>query len=355
MEKIMSGHKIGGSYFYYSWLLEEARISYWQKVKGMQNTFADNLNSAAEQSTLDFLMKLYGKIEDIAFYKRSFNIEAKGSIFGEVVKNINFTKIAEECIKSGSKNAKFIEFFCNVILCITQSEKEEHFYRVREFFFKNHKIFETDEKRNLVTILENNCLNRTRRSYRNELFELHEFRLRHDILTYENGKFNKMLYTQIVNNALTLEKTEWVTNFVKQYTPMLTKEHQRTMKSLANAFISFKLKKYTQTLDNLGKVEFIDTRDKVHVKNLMARTLYEMKEYEQLLNHIDSSKHFLKNNEHVSDAFKESYGNFYHYLHKIILTTEKNEDLKPLIDKLTQEKKISHKNWLIEKAGEINT
>ena len=81
---------------------------------------------------------------------------------------------------------------------------------------------------------------------------------------------------------------------------------QASVKSLAKANIHFSEKKYSNVLNALNEVGFIDISDKINVKNLTARTYYEMKEYDALLYHIESTKHFLRENRKIGSIQKES-------------------------------------------------
>jgi hypothetical protein len=356
--KLLKKSEIDVTQFYYLWRIEESKITYWHKVKGLQNAFADNMFKASELLMLDFLSKSFRQMANLIFYKSRYNIEEQNSIFPEFIKYTNFEKITEQCRKSNSENAGLIEFYCNIIMCVIDNEKNENFFKVKEFFLAKQQFFEIREKRNILSVLTNYCLDKARHGevyYRGILFELNEFGLEQGIATYENGRINKTLYTQIVINGLTLSKTEWVIRFIKEYTPRLVKEHQKSMKALAEGFVDFKLNKFDKVMENLNKVDFIDYRDKIHVKILAARTYYELGEFNLLLSHIDSSKHFLKNCENLSPFYKENYSKFYSYLYKLALMKEKSNkvDLNLLINNISNEKTVGHKNWLLVKAKEL--
>jgi len=74
-----------------------------------------------------------------------------------------------------------------------------------------------------------------------------------------------------------------------------------------------------------------------------------------LLYHIDSSKHFLRNNKSVSPFHREYYGNFYLYLYKLLNAREKDDKgiLNSLLNRISSEKSLIHKKWLTEKADEF--
>ncbi|MEO8512974.1 MAG: hypothetical protein ABI543_05415 [Ignavibacteria bacterium] len=360
MGKYLENLVIDNDYYFYCRALEELRISYWQKSKGLQNVFADNLFKSSEFFILDFFIKMFRPVGNLDVYKSKYNIEDKSSLFPEFIMSVDYEKIIEQCKINGTHNAEMIEFFCSIILCIIKSDKEEYFFGAKDFLFKNYRLFDIDICRNTAAVLTYYCILKGQLGdikYRNLLFEMNEFSLKRGIAFFENGKIGKMLYIQIVNNGLFLGKTDWVINFVKEFTSRLVEEHQNTMRALAESSISFRLKRYNEVLINLNNVVFIDTRDKVHVKQLTAKTLFEMGETDLLLSHIDASKHFLKNNDQFGTADREMYSNFYNYLHKIIIAAEKKDmaGLNIIQNSIKNEKLVNQKNWLLEKIKELLT
>ncbi|MDQ3021863.1 MAG: hypothetical protein M3R36_15020 [Bacteroidota bacterium] len=71
-------------------------------------------------------------------------------------------------------------------------------------------------------------------------------------------------------------------NFVKEYTLKLKKEHQKTMSALAMGYIFYGKNEYEISLKYLNNVEFIDIRDKLHVRILSAKAYYELNNTESL-------------------------------------------------------------------------
>jgi len=192
------------------------------------------------------------------------------------------------------------------------------------------------------------------KKYIKELFEINKFRLKHNLAAYDNGKINKDLCKQIVFNALLLNEIQWTEKFIEKYTPLLFEEYQESMKNLAKACIYFNTKKYNDVLVSLNKFEFKDITDKITVKNLIARTYYEMKEFELLVYHLDSTKHFLKNNKNLSSYLSEVNSIFFNYLYSIVTAVENNDSKKiiKLEESIRNGSAFNDKIWLLEKIAE---
>jgi hypothetical protein len=128
------------------------------------------------------------------------------------------------------------------------------------------------------------------------------------------------------------------------------------MTSLALAYISYEKKNYDESLYYLNKVEFIDLRDKLHVRILSAKAYYELNDTESLSYLIDSSKHFIGKNISINNDTRDACMKFFNFLNKL-LTCKENHDLHKLkllredieLDKIIR---LRHKHWILEKIEE---
>jgi hypothetical protein len=357
MEKIMENSKVDTDYFYYLRNLQEYKMIYWQKLKGLDSRYDKNVFEVAEKYILDYLVNIRRILYNFRDLKFSKNLNLPYNAADDFLRNTDFKKIIEISKKKNYKYADLIEFYCNTILW-GLNEDEDCFYKIKSFLFKNHKLFDRVEKKNLVSTIANICGHKYQfgdKKFAKELFEINKFRLKNNLATYDNGKINKELYKQIVYNALSLNEIRWTEKFIENYTPLLFDEYQVSIKNLAKAYVYFKTKRYDDVLDCLKKFKYADAVDKVSVKNLIARTYYEMKEYELLLYHIDSTKHFLRKNKSLGIEYREIMGNFFNYLYWMVIAIEKNDKNRiiKLEEKIKGENKVNNKIWLLEKLSEI--
>ncbi|MEP7146637.1 MAG: hypothetical protein ABI792_06475, partial [bacterium] len=154
-----------------------------------------------------------------------------------------------------------------------------------------------------------------------------------------------------------LGEIKWSESFIKEYTPKLKKEHQKTMDALAWGYIYYAKKDYARSLEFLNKVEFIDLRDKLHVRILSSKAYYELSNTETLFYYIDSSKHFIMNNASVEEDTKNAYMKFFNYLKRLLVCKEnfsgsKLKDLRVDLE-LDIIVRLRHKNWLLEKIDAL--
>jgi len=358
-ERMADINKIDEERLYNLASLEDLKVSYSQLIKGKWGIKQmDSVFEVSQIYTLFFFVTIARLIDSLSSARTFRGFSSHSSIAEDLVRNIDFEKIIEISKKKKYKYAGLIEFYYNVIYCSLNQENEKYYFNARKFFFKNHELFSDQSKKNLAVGLANYCLKKILSGdliFEYELFKINKFRLDHSIAIYLNGKISKALYNQIVNTASSLKEIRWTEIFVKKYTPLLHEEHRESMRKLARAYIYFNTKKYDEVLDSLNKFKSADVNDKLPVKNLIAKTYYEMKEYELLLYHIDSTKHFLKKCKNIGNIRREANSRFYFNLHSILIAIEKNDinKLRKLKENISKEKNVNNKIWLLEKLSEI--
>ncbi len=355
-ERYVSTLKYGLDYFNTKWILENNKAGYWYSVQGRQDKSYEGTVRSTEYLLLNFLAELSIQASDLHILNIMYNTgdELKSAI--DFVKSLDFKNLVETVKKNKNKYAAVINFYYNKIMCAVDEKEESYFFDMKKYFDKNYKQFDADEQSNTVISLANYCAHKMRlgdRKFLKILFEINKFRLEKEIGAFQNGRINKALYHQIIRNALSLGEIKWAERFVSEYTTKLKREHQKTMNALAMGYICYAKKNYAESLEFLNKVEFIDIRDKLHVRILSAKAYYELNKSELLYYYIDSSKHFIGNNTAIEKNTKDAYVKFFNYLKKLLTYKESNDlkKLKELREDIDLDKNIRlrHNKWLLEK------
>ena len=357
-EKAAAGYKIDAEELFNLANLESYKVSFWQHIKGRFGKQAESIFEESQIYIILFLVNIASKIDSLNTARTFRGFSISSSLAEDFVRNIDFKRIIEISKKNKYRYAGLIEFYYNVIFCTLERENEKYYINSRNFFFKNQKLFSYQKKKDLTAGLTNYCLEKILSGDANfevELFKLNKFRLKYNIAATVNGKIGKPLYNQIINNAATLKEFKWADSFIEKYTPLLHEEYQDSMRKLAEAYVYFNAKKFNDVLDSLNKFRSGDANDKLPVKNLIAKTYYELNEFEMLMYHIDTSKHFLNKSKNISDFRKKVNGKFYNYLNSLVTVIEDNklEKLNTLEDNIRNDNSVNNKVWLLEKIAEI--
>lgn len=357
-DKNLPDVRFGKDYFYSKWIIENNKADYWTSLKGrLDKSFDSNIKST-EYLLLNLMADLSISVWDLQIIKLMYNAGKDINNAIEFVRNLDLKKFVEAAKENNHKQAPVLMFYYNKIMCALDENEESYFFEMKKFFDENYDLFDRLEQKNTLISLANYCAHKMRlgnRKFLKLLFEINKFRLEKEIDTYGNRRIDKALYHQIIRNALSLGEIKWAENFVKEYTSKLIKGHQKTMSSLAWGYIYYAKKEYADSLEHLNKVEFIDLRDKLHVRILSAKAYYELDKSELLYYYIDSSKHFIGNNDEIESVTKQAYLKFFNYLKKLLTVKENRDQQKGLREDIHLDKilRLRHKNWLLEKIDEL--
>ncbi len=358
IEKLLEAKAIEYDYFEKKGHLETYKQLYYHlidKIKPM----SDSKLKASEYQILLFLRMTVGGLNDMAILSKNYNAKFEVNIPQEFAKHIDLKKIVQYAYNKNHEYAFLIDIYYHSLMLFLEPNEEEHLIKARKLYETHFNKFTMSEKRTIMHWIYNYCRFRTDTEgikYEKIMFELNEFRLKEGLAFFPEGQMPKANFNQILKTALSINEIKWAEDFIKKYMTTLQAEIRQSIKAMAMAFLHIQTKKFEKVLKNLATIEFVDFVDKLSARSMQAISYYELKEFETLLNHIDSSKHFLKKNKSVGELYRESYWNFYNYLHKLVLTLEKNEDLSliPVLRKeILSTVKLENKKWLIEKIDEL--
>lgn len=358
--KHINSVKLGKNYFSFKWIVENSKAEYWNLLQGRQDKSLEGTVNSAEYLILNFLADLSVLAWDLHVMKIMYNTGDEINLAFELVRSLNLKKLVNISGINRNKYALVINFYFNKIMCALNEDDESYFFEMKKFFEHNYDLFDIQEQRNTIISIANYCALKMRtgnEKFLRILFELNKFRLEKEIEANKNGRINKALYHQILRNALSLGEIEWSEDFVRKFTSKLKREHQKTMNALARGYIYYAKSDYATSLEYLNKVEFIDLRDKLHVRILSAKAYYELNNTESLFYYIDSCKHFIGNNKDIEGDTKEAYLKFFNFLNKLMICKENPNPVK--IKKLKENihfatsLRLRHKTWLFEKLDEL--
>lgn len=358
-DKYLSTVKLGEEYYSLKWIVEINRSDYWNSVQGRQDKSFEGTVKSTEFLILKFLADLSVQVWDLNILKLMYNSGDEINSSLELIRSLDMKNLIEANKKSKNMYLKVINFYYNKIMCALDENDESYFFEMKKFFDKNYDLFDKQEQHNAIISLANYCAHKMRSGqdkFLKILFEINKLRLEKEIGVYMHGRINKALFHQILRSALSLGKIKWAEKFVKGYISKLRTEHQKTMASLALGYINYAKKDYSESLHHLNKVEFIDLRDKLHVRILSAKAYYELNNTEALTYYIDSSRHFFRKNTAIENDTGKAYVKFFNFLNKLLICKENPDPqkLKLLRENIDIDKilRLRHKSWLLGKIDE---
>lgn len=357
MEKLLESNVIDNNYFKNKGSLENYKQEYYFLMNKVQ-LMSDSKLKATEYQTLLFLRATVGGLNDMSVLTKDYNASFDVNIPLEFAKHIDLKSLSDYARNKNFKYAFLIEIYYHSLMMLLEPGEAVHLDKVRKLYMTHYDKFTLSEKRTIMHWILIYCIFRTESEgikYEKIIFELNKFRLKEGLAFYPEGQLHKAIYFQILSVALSVGETKWAEHFIRNYTSMLQAEIRECSEAMAYAYLHFQTKEYEKVLSALNSVEYADVWDKLWAKSLLARTYYEMKYFDSLLNHIDSSKHFIKNNKSVSELYKKNYGNYFNFLTRLISVCEHegSEAIPALKKEILSTIKLDNKKWLLEKAEEL--
>jgi hypothetical protein len=286
-----------------------------------------------------------------------FNAKFDVNIPYEFINNLQLDKIISYARKNRYTYLNIMEiYYCSIMMAIDPLDTA-FFFKLKELFERNSNKFETEEKQNLLILLANYCsdkVNDGTDEYRKTLFEVNKLQLK-EIEKSPSLDLGKILYLQTLRNALTINEIKWAKAYIEKYTPYLKRSYQKSMRAMANAFFNFKLKEYDKVIENLGKVKFIDIRDKFLVRSLYIRAYYELGEFPALIYQIESARQFILKNVNIAKHTRKNFNIFLMYMSRFLHFIETNDtyQIEVLKKSIEQDKPVVNGEWLLEKIEEF--
>ncbi|MEO8211156.1 MAG: hypothetical protein ABI840_11410 [bacterium] len=170
----------------------------------------------------------------------------------------------------------------------------------------------------------------------------------------EGGYMNLILSRNIILIATELLEFKWCEDFLKLNLNRIHPDHRDSITFFYNAFKSFRLGDFNDSLVYVSKLNNEDIFNKSYIKELVIINYFELKYYDLLTEQLDSYKKFLVNNETFPDSYKVPSKNFINFVYKLYkAVSDKKTDLHYLKEEVNKEKDLLFKEWILKKIEEI--
>lgn len=309
-----------------------------------------------KSDNLDFLfafMKLHNFHEMLLYeYDSGNNADFNKRYLKEILEFINQNK---NSIALNHPNLYIIY----LVYLIQSNSGDDYIKKLIDYLKLNEKIFSKTQLAYYYRYLTSyywTKINEGKLEFRENVFKIYKLMLKKNIYVLENY-LNDTEFNNVINAALPIVKYKWMDKFIEKHKTFLKSDISEETYNLAKAKLFFYNKEYNKTLIHLNEVHFIDSHYFINSKQLIARTLFELKKYDvisyvliQLNAYINRNKNTI-NNQLVKSVL--TFNKLFRSLLKII--ENKNEEEIYLLKKeLDREKTfVTGKNWFIQKLNEL--
>ncbi|MCB9275827.1 MAG: hypothetical protein H6564_17405 [Lewinellaceae bacterium] len=250
-----------------------------------------------------------------------------------------------------------VALYYQIYLTLTETEKEEHYYRLKYLLDKYSLKFPPNEAKDVLYMAaQNYCIrkiNQGNHSFTNELFLLYQDLIDKKIL-FTEGELSPWYFKNIVNIALRLGKYTWAENFITTYSEKLPESFRSNAVTYNLAQVYFFQRKYDKVLEQLRNVEYEDVAYNLGSKAMLLATYYEIEELEPLYSLFDSFRAFLNRHKDIPVNRRKNYSNLIKFTKKLTRTMPGDQKaLSKLKEEIQATRNIASVNWLREKISEL--
>lgn len=308
-------------------------------------------------------------IEEISSNLDYFYITEKLKFLCTIIQKQNFTSykynifLHEEIISHIKNNISqyqeipSIYIYFAIYLTLTEPEKEEHYYKLKELLNNYSHLFPikfaVDE---FYSAAQNYCvikLNQGDQKFVKEVVDLYKDMDKKGILVVE-GEIYPWTFRNAVILGLRLGETDWVENFITTYQSFLPEAMRENAVTFNLAQLYFYQKKYEKVIELLQEVEFEDMTYNLNSKTFLLMTYYEINEIEPLYSLFESFRTYLNRRKDIPHSRRQNFLKLIQFTRKLTkLITGDKKNIEKLRLEITAAKSAASYNWLLEKIAEL--
>ncbi|MCI0449787.1 MAG: hypothetical protein L0Y79_08390 [Chlorobi bacterium] len=282
-------------------------------------------------------------------FLRIANVEHEFYLYSEILNHVkkNYSKY---------KDIPQILIHYNLI-CLIVYKQEEYFYELKSLKNKYISSLSNKDRYNLFIMMSNYCqlmISHQYAKYREERFDLDNEFLQSNLISWVGG-LHFFHFLSILKNAIKLRKFNWAGKKIETLRYQIEPKYRDFAINYVNSLIFFEKKEYNKSLELLGALKTEYSHQKQHVCNLMLQIYFENGEDETAFSLIDTSRHFIHRDKHLTKNFKESSLSFLKFTEKLIKLRGKPsvETTEMLKKEMAKQPGMENKDWLVEKADEL--
>jgi len=250
-------------------------------------------------------------------------------------------------------NIVFIRAFAKLIQ-LYRTKDRSIYEEAKSLIINNFNQFNTIEQTDAINLLNSFCLlkhNQGNAAYLPEIFEIHEFGLKHDIWIVD-GTMRRGIFDNIATIACNLKKVDWADTFIKRYHQYLREDFAEDVLAVARCRLEFAKGNFEKTLELIRDTDLVDGRYQENAKIFQIKCYYELDYDNTLYDACNAFSQYCRRSKLMSQYMKKQYLNFITFLKQLYKTKNaRNPDKTQLTERLEQNS-LPYTTWLKEKIEE---
>jgi len=337
------------SFYYHGYKWEDETLSYkiTQENRNQKATFKellDNLDYFFLSQKLRYACTLLNRKAVVA-------VDEELSFMDEVL---------SYCGKHSFDHIPVVAIYYELLMLMLEEnvdKQAQHYEKLCKLMHKHDGIFSDTEDINVSGLIANYCSRQYKRGhshYFREMFEWYKRMCRWPKF-FRSGRASLIMFRNMVKLGIRLKEYQWTEEFIRANKDKIDIQYREGLAHFNLASLFFVREQYGKSLRYLQKVEFIDSYNRLDYNILLLKTYYECGYIEALLSLYSTFTTYIRRNKALSQTNREAYMNFARFTRKLFgmkydLT---KRGVKPMSKKVRECKLLLERNWLEEKALEI--
>lgn len=321
------------------------------------NDITNELSKASDYQITDSIVKLSCLYSDIAISSVAENKSGKRIMSELFLGNVDINKMLKNSDVLVEKDINILQVYYYKYLSCSDPEIRDNYFKYKEALIRHSGLFSRDEKSILYIQLADLLNLRSARKEDNKLLEfleLYKMRIDENIFTESDGSINIYSYTNIIKMAGKLSDHKLIKFVRDNFLELLLPEFKENMRLYTDAHYYYSSGNYEKALERSLKLKLDHFNFKFDIKDLQTMIYYELGDYESFMYHIDSYKHFLKQNRSVSNEYRKWYSRYNSAVYRLLKIKLNFDDyeLKKLEDDVL-EGNTGSKQWFTERIDQL--
>lgn len=310
-----------------------------------------------------FVMESLKHNDILLRYSRSYNIKKNIDTVSNFLEIFKFDKIIDYIRENSNINVPVIEIYYKLLESFLDMDDIGKYYDFKKTLLSHSKYLGSNENNFLhsrlidYNITKKNLGSSSSFDLDREIFELQKIFIKNEYYKTDSNSYLTLdLYRNVLLNCIIVRELHYMEEFISGYSGKLIPRHITNVENYSYALLYFEKGLYQKALSCINKVTFDQFVFKVDMKNLQLKINYELGYFESAMSVIDTYKHFIKNNQLLSESRRILHNNFVTYTLKLIQykTGSSKISLSFLTDKIKKSKNIFDKGWLLEKIRQLS-
>lgn len=323
----------------------------------MENYFSSFIKWMDSVLTVSLLTMFEG-LPNVNVVETFYGLKTPFNLLTALNKEINFEELLETLRTNNYKFYEIIALHYYISKAHTSEDTDKYYQLSSELFFKSYGLYNRLQLQGLFLNLQAICLDnldKLKNAYYDDLVKLYRFIFDNNILFNTKEEYIPLqLFKNIISRSRK-DLIDWTDKFVSDNLLKLEPDARNAMKNFWSAQKCILKSSYSEALNYIHKIDLNNYMLKMEIKLLYLIVYYELGHLEEARAMIDTFTKYLKQNAEVSKKFRDGTLSFLAIYVKLLKMKESRhtEKMEEVLEELKISKLITKRDWLQEKAAEL--